>query len=116
MKRVLLLLSIIASVVGFSQSISINTTSYTTEELINDVLINSPCISGKNFNSKTGNSFGSTESIAPTGPTPSGIGGNTLGPTAVLTPPGATTYIENTIPRYGLLKEMEDGSHLILTL
>lgn len=63
MKKVLLLLSIIASVVGFSQSISINTTSYTTEELINDVLINSPCISGKNFNSKTGNSFGSTNGI-----------------------------------------------------
>jgi hypothetical protein len=34
----------------FSQSITVNTTSYTTEELVNEILINSPCVNATNVN------------------------------------------------------------------
>ena len=63
MKRVLLLLFIFTNLCCFSQAITVNSTSYTTEQLINDVLINSPCVFGKNFNSKTGTDFGSSNGI-----------------------------------------------------
>lgn len=63
MKRVVLLLFIFTYIGCFSQAIKVNTTTYTTEQLINDVLINSPCVFGKNFNSKTGTSYGSSNGI-----------------------------------------------------
>jgi hypothetical protein len=47
----------------FSQSITVNTTSYTTEELVNEILINSPCVNATNVNFKSGIQFGSTNSI-----------------------------------------------------
>lgn len=41
----------------------------------------------------SGQSFGSVSAIAPTGPTiTTGVGGNTLGPSANITAPGPTTY------------------------
>lgn len=63
MKRVLIILIIFTNLACFSQSIRINTTTYTTEQLINDVLINSPCVFARNYNSKTGTSFGSSNGI-----------------------------------------------------
>jgi hypothetical protein len=39
---------------SFSQSITVNTTSYTTEELVNEILINSPCVNATNVNFKSG--------------------------------------------------------------
>lgn len=63
MKRVLILLCIFTNLACFSQGITVNTTAYTTEQLINDVLINSPCVFGKNYNSKTGTSVGSSNGI-----------------------------------------------------
>jgi hypothetical protein len=46
----------------FSQSITVNTTSYTASELVNQILI-SPCVNATNINSKSGTQFGSTNSI-----------------------------------------------------
>jgi hypothetical protein len=46
----------------FSQSITVNTTSYTASELVNQILINSPVLM-PNINSKSGTQFGSTNSI-----------------------------------------------------
>ncbi len=63
MKRIVIILFIFIQLVGYSQSITVNSTNYTTEQLINEVLINSPCVFGKNFKSQTGISFGSTNGI-----------------------------------------------------
>jgi hypothetical protein len=63
MKKVSLFLFVFLTTSLFSQSISVNTTTYTTEQLINQILINSPCVSGTNVNSKTGVLFGSTNGI-----------------------------------------------------
>lgn len=63
MKKKLILLVVFFTIKNFSQSVTINTTSYSVTELVNQVLINSPCVSGTNVNSKTGFSFGSTNSI-----------------------------------------------------
>ena len=59
MKRIGVILFIFIQFTGYSQSISVNT----TEQLINNVLINSPCVFGQNFNTKTGNLFGSQNGI-----------------------------------------------------
>ncbi|MEZ7503788.1 choice-of-anchor L domain-containing protein [Flavobacterium sp. Arc2] len=48
---------------SFSQSITVNTTKYTADELVNQVLINSPCVNAININVKSGSQFGSTNSI-----------------------------------------------------
>jgi gliding motility-associated-like protein len=47
----------------FSQVLTIDTSTYTPSDLVNKVLINSPCASGTNVQSKNGISFGSTNSI-----------------------------------------------------
>ncbi|WP_193743714.1 hypothetical protein [Flavobacterium sp. 83] len=48
MKKFQLLLFLFFTAVCFSQSVTVNTTTYTTEQLINQVLINSPCVSATN--------------------------------------------------------------------
>ncbi|WP_074724388.1 T9SS type B sorting domain-containing protein [Flavobacterium frigoris] len=63
MKKTVVLLILFFTIKNFSQSITVNTSSYTIPELVNKVLINSPCVSGTNVSSKTGSSFGSTNSI-----------------------------------------------------
>jgi len=56
-----------------------NTTTYTPEQLINNVLVNNPCITISNVTSSTGTNFGSTNGIGyftntnPTFPLASGI-------------------------------------------
>ncbi len=47
----------------FSQTVTINTNKYTIDQLINQVLINSPCVSGTNCSSKTGSFYGSSNGI-----------------------------------------------------
>lgn len=47
---------------GFSQGIVVNT-SNTPDQLVNQVLINSPCVSGSNVTASTGSDFGSTNGI-----------------------------------------------------
>lgn len=63
MKRLLLLFSLVAYTLGFSQTINVSSTTYTASQLVNNVLINSPCVSATNVTSKTGVDYGSTNGI-----------------------------------------------------
>ncbi len=63
MKKLLLLIILMFSTIGFAQPISVNTTSHTVPELVNNVLINSPCASATNITWSTGTNFGSTNGI-----------------------------------------------------
>ena len=63
MKRLLLILSLAFAVPGFSQAITVNTSSYAVPQLVNNVLINSPCVSATNITWKTGTNFGSSNGI-----------------------------------------------------
>lgn len=48
---------------SYSQAITVNTTTYTVPQLVNDVLINSPCSEVSNISWSTGSNFGSTNGI-----------------------------------------------------
>ena len=63
MKKTLTLLFCIFSLSFYSQSITVNTNTYTVPELVNTVLINSPCINATNITWRTGTNFGSTNGI-----------------------------------------------------
>lgn len=52
-----------ASLNVLSQSIIVNTQSQTVPQLVNDVLINSPCITAQNITWRTGTDFGSSNGI-----------------------------------------------------
>jgi len=51
------------STIGFAQPIAVSTTSHTVPELVNNVLINSPCAAATNITWSTGTNFGSTNGI-----------------------------------------------------
>ena len=57
------MLTVIATVNCFSQAITVNTSTYSVPQLVNSVLINSPCVSATNITWKTGTNFGSTNGI-----------------------------------------------------
>ncbi|WP_395053275.1 choice-of-anchor L domain-containing protein [Flavobacterium sp.] len=63
MKNTFTLLFCIFSLSFYSQSISVNTNTYTVPQLVNNVLINSPCINATNITWRTGTNFGSTNGI-----------------------------------------------------
>ncbi|TRX39216.1 T9SS type B sorting domain-containing protein [Flavobacterium restrictum] len=63
MKKIILLFLLLFAIKNYSQSVTVNTTKYTVDQLVNQVLINSPCVSGTNVNSKTGTTYGSTNGI-----------------------------------------------------
>lgn len=63
MKKILLLLALAVSLSNYSQAITVNTSTYTVPQLVNTVLINSPCVSATNITSKTGSNFGSVNGI-----------------------------------------------------
>lgn len=63
MKNLLSLFVILISLFSFSQPIVVSPNAYSIDGLVNQVLINSPCVSGFNVTSKNGNQFGSTNSI-----------------------------------------------------
>ena len=104
MKKLLLLTSIMLTTLGFSQSIAVSTTSYTVPQLVNNVLINSPCVNATNITWSTGTNFGSSNGIGffqntnPNFPMQSGVvlsTGNALnapGPNTSLLNDGATTW------------------------
>jgi len=79
MKRTLLLFALMFAVAGFSQSITVNTSTYTIPQLVNTVLINSPCDNATNVTWKTGTNYGSSNGIGffqntnPNFPIPSGV-------------------------------------------
>jgi len=51
MKTKLLFLMFIINIASFGQGITVST-SYTTDQLVNDVLMNSPCVQGYNIQSQ----------------------------------------------------------------
>lgn len=63
MKKTLLLVAILLSSIGFSQPISVSSTNYTIPQLVNNVLINSPCVSATNITWSTGTNFGSSNGL-----------------------------------------------------
>ena len=63
MKKLLLLTGLLFTTIGFSQPITVSTTSYTVPQLVNNVLINSPCVSATNITWRTGTDFGSSNGI-----------------------------------------------------
>ncbi|KAB1155096.1 T9SS type B sorting domain-containing protein [Flavobacterium luteum] len=63
MKKLIHLLFIVISINCFSQAITVNTTTFSVPQLVNTVLINSPCVSASNVSSSTGANFGSSNGI-----------------------------------------------------
>ena len=63
MKKSLVISFLLLSFTVFSQSITVDTSTYTPTQLINDVLINSPCVNSSNVTSRTGTNFGSVNGI-----------------------------------------------------
>lgn len=51
------------SAIGFSQSITVSTTSHTVPQLVNNVLINSPCVEATNVTWQTGSNYGSSNGL-----------------------------------------------------
>ncbi|WP_298147672.1 T9SS type B sorting domain-containing protein [Flavobacterium sp.] len=63
MKKTFILLAFLSCLMGFSQGITVDATTYTPAQLVNDVLINSPCVAAQNVVASTGTNFGSTNGI-----------------------------------------------------
>ena len=63
MKKLLLITAIAVTMNCFSQAISVSTNAYTVPQLVNTVLINSPCVSATNITWKTGTNFASSNGI-----------------------------------------------------
>ncbi|MEK8180901.1 choice-of-anchor L domain-containing protein [Flavobacterium buctense] len=63
MKKLLLFITFLTSAIGLSQPVTVSTTSYTVPQLVNNVLINSPCVSATNITWSTGTNFGSSNGI-----------------------------------------------------
>jgi gliding motility-associated-like protein len=63
MKNSYYLLLLLCSHIGFSQAINVNTTTYTVPQLVNNILINSPCITANNITWRTGTNFDSVNGI-----------------------------------------------------
>ena len=63
MNKIILTISFLVSAIGFSQPITVTTTGHTVPQLVNNVLINSPCVSATNITWRTGTNFGSTNGI-----------------------------------------------------
>ncbi|MBY0485629.1 MAG: choice-of-anchor L domain-containing protein, partial [Flavobacteriaceae bacterium] len=63
MKKITFLLFLFATMSCFSQAITIDTNTYTVPQLVNNILINSPCINATNITWRTGTNFGSTNGI-----------------------------------------------------
>ena len=63
MKKLLLIIALAISVSCFSQAITVSTNTYSVPQLVNTVLINSPCVSAQNITWKTGTNFSSSNGI-----------------------------------------------------
>ena len=98
MKKIVLPYLLLLSFISFSQSITVNTNTYTVPQLVNNVLINSPCINTSNISWRTGTNFGSSNGIGyfqntnPNFPMESGV---ILSTGNVLNAPGPNTTILN---------------------
>lgn len=63
MKRLLAILLLVVSLSMFSQTINVTTNQQTVPQLVNNILINSPCVSAQNVTWRTGTNFGSVNGI-----------------------------------------------------
>ncbi|TGD57937.1 T9SS type B sorting domain-containing protein [Flavobacterium humi] len=63
MKRILFFFILATSLPMLSQSITINSTAYSEDELVKDVLVNSPCVNARDVSFRTGTNFGSSNGI-----------------------------------------------------
>ncbi|RZJ33082.1 MAG: adhesin, partial [Flavobacterium sp.] len=63
MKKLLLPTMLLLSAMGFSQAITVSTTSHTVPQLVNNVLINSPCVEATNVTWRTGANFSSSNGL-----------------------------------------------------
>ncbi|WP_158614901.1 T9SS type B sorting domain-containing protein [Flavobacterium sp. RSP15] len=63
MKNILIFILLIVIHTSYSQSVTISTTKYTVNQLVNQVLVNSPCVLSTNVISRTGTAFGSSNGI-----------------------------------------------------
>lgn len=63
MKRILLFFMLVITFPTLSQSITINTTTHTDDQLVKQVLVNSPCVNVQNVSSRTGTFYGSSNGI-----------------------------------------------------
>ncbi|SEG47101.1 T9SS type B sorting domain-containing protein [Flavobacterium urumqiense] len=63
MKKALIFILLMVLYTVHSQSVTINTTKYTIDQLVNKVLVNSPCVQGINVTSRTGTTYGSSNGI-----------------------------------------------------
>ena len=63
MKKTFISMLIMVFYTGYSQSITVSTTKYTVDQLVNQVLVNSPCVEGTNVKSRTGTAYGSSNGI-----------------------------------------------------
>lgn len=104
MKKILLILALASNFLGFSQAITVNTNAYTVPQLVNTVLINSPCVSAVNITSRTGSNYGSSNGIGffqnnnPNFPMQSGVimstgnVNNAVGPNTVALSDGSASW------------------------
>ncbi|MCL9807856.1 T9SS type B sorting domain-containing protein [Flavobacterium luminosum] len=63
MKKILSLAFTLLGYLSYSQSITVNTSTYNDFGLVNNVLVNSPCVNISNVSSRTGTNYGSTNGI-----------------------------------------------------
>ncbi|WP_396158563.1 choice-of-anchor L domain-containing protein, partial [Flavobacterium sp.] len=129
MKKILLFSAILLSTIGFSQPITVSSTNYTVPQLVNNVLINSSCVSATNITWRTGTNFGSSNGIGyfqnsnPNFPMQSGVilsTGNILnapGPNTSLLNEGSTTWpgdpsLEATLAASGINMVSKNASVL----
>jgi len=119
MKKLLLIFALTLASVSFGQAISVNTTTYTVPQLVNTVLINSPCVAASNITWKTGSQFNSVNGIGffqntnPVFPMRSGVLLSTgdvahaAGPNTAMLSDGAASWsgdatLENTLAQAGI--------------
>lgn len=129
MKNILLSATLLFTTICFSQNITISTGTYTIPQLVNNVLINSPCVSGKNITSRTGTNFGSSNGIGyfqntnPNFPIQSGVilstGSvvNSIGPNNSMLNDGSSSWIgdadlEATLAQSGINMTSSNASVL----
>lgn len=129
MKTKLLYLLLLIPIIGISQSISVNTTTYTVPELVTNVLVNSPCLNVNNVNWRTGTNFGSSNGIGyfqntnPNFPMQSGVilstGNvmNAVGPNTSMLNDGLNTWpgdadLENTLANAGIAMTSKNATVL----
>jgi gliding motility-associated-like protein len=129
MKKLLLITAIVVSVNCFSQAITVSTNAYTVPQLVNSVLINSPCVSATNITWKTGTNFASSNGIGyfqnsnPNFPMQAGVILSTgdvtqaAGPNTSLLNAGAANWpgdaaLENTLQQSGISMNSVNASIL----